>query len=153
MQFPFHKIFTSKLFSFTSFINAQLDHSLYTIYVTLFIPYLFLLMVYQWHCSTSPSTSQPIDTSESLCIPFFFRFFWDHELPQDERVNLGGHVGYQEGAGEPRICTRQGGDSIQIRIVESDFKSILGSRTILPSNWHTWHIRPLFCMFFICMKK
>jgi hypothetical protein len=34
--------------------------------------YLFLLADYKWHCSVSYSTSQPIDMSQSLCIPFFF---------------------------------------------------------------------------------
>jgi hypothetical protein len=43
-------------------------------------------------------------------------------------------VGHQEGAGELRRRTQQGGDPIQFRIIESDFESNSEYRTILPSN-------------------
>jgi hypothetical protein len=45
---------------------------MYTIYVTLFIPDLFLLIAYIWYWSTFSSTSQPLDTSQSLRISFLF---------------------------------------------------------------------------------
>jgi hypothetical protein len=75
-----------KLFSFISFINAQPYHSLYTIYVTLFFPNIFLLMVHKWHCFASSSTSQPLDRE----------LLWDG-------VDHGGYVGHQEGAGDGAI--------------------------------------------------
>jgi hypothetical protein len=46
---------------------------LYTIYITLFISGIFLLIDYKWYRSASSSTSQPLDMSQSLCISFFFR--------------------------------------------------------------------------------
>jgi hypothetical protein len=52
--------------------GLTIDHSLYTIYVTLFIPDLFLRIAYKWHCSTSSSTSQPLDMFQSLHTPSSF---------------------------------------------------------------------------------
>jgi hypothetical protein len=49
-------------------------------------------------------------------------------------MDHGGHVGYQEGAREPSRCARQGEDIIQFGIAESDFKSISGTWSIVPSN-------------------
>jgi hypothetical protein len=49
-------------------------------------------------------------------------------------VDYGGHMGRQEGAGEPRRYAHQGGNRIQFKILEFDFESNSESRTNLPSN-------------------
>jgi hypothetical protein len=49
-------------------------------------------------------------------------------------VDYGGHVGHQEGAGEPRKHVQQGGGPIQFGVQESNFESNTESRTALPSN-------------------
>jgi hypothetical protein len=67
-------------------------------------------------------------------------------------VDHGGHLGHQEGAGEPRKHGQQGGGSIQLRVQESDFESNLESRITLPSNWHTGHVRPLIWVIYKCME-
>jgi hypothetical protein len=41
---------------------------------------------------------------------------------------------HQEGVGEARRCTHRGGDPIQFRIPEFDFKSNSESRTTSASN-------------------
>jgi hypothetical protein len=49
-------------------------------------------------------------------------------------VDHGGHVGYQEGAGDPRKHAQQGGGPSQFRVQQSDFKSNSESRTTLLLN-------------------
>jgi hypothetical protein len=49
-------------------------------------------------------------------------------------VDHGGHVGYQEGAEEPRKHAQQGGAPIQFEVQESDFESNMEYMIILPSN-------------------
>jgi hypothetical protein len=49
-------------------------------------------------------------------------------------VDQGGHVRYQEGAGEPRKHAQHGGGPIQFRVQKSDFESNSESRTTLPLN-------------------
>jgi hypothetical protein len=58
----------------------------------------------------------------------------DLTLIRNQGVDHGGHVGHQEGAGDPRKHTQQGGGPSQLEVQESDFESNLESRTILPSN-------------------
>jgi hypothetical protein len=53
---------------------------------------------------------------------------------RNQGVDHRGNVGYQEGAGEPRKHTQQGGGPIQFRVQESDFESNSESRTTFPSN-------------------
>jgi hypothetical protein len=43
-------------------------------------------------------------------------------------VDHEGHVGHQEGAGDPRKHAKQGGVPSQFRVQESDFESNLESR-------------------------
>jgi hypothetical protein len=52
----------------------------------------------------------------------------------NQRVDHGGHVGHQEGAGEPRKYVQQAGDPIQFKILESDVESNSESMITLPSN-------------------
>jgi hypothetical protein len=47
-------------------------------------------------------------------------------------VNHGGHVGHQEGDGEPRKHAQQGRGPCQFGVQESDFESNSESRTTLP---------------------
>jgi hypothetical protein len=49
-------------------------------------------------------------------------------------VDHEGHVGYQEGAGDPRKHAQQGGGLSQFRVHESDFESNSESMTTLPLN-------------------
>jgi hypothetical protein len=64
----------------------------------------------------------------------------DRLLPNDlivirnQGVDHGGHVGPQEGAGEPREHTQQGAEPIQFGVTESNFESNSESRATLPSN-------------------
>jgi hypothetical protein len=53
---------------------------------------------------------------------------------RNQGVDHGGHVGHQEGAGDPWKHTQQGGVPSQFRVQESDFESNPESRTTLPSN-------------------
>jgi hypothetical protein len=50
----------------------------------------------------------------------------------DQREDHGGQMEYQEGAGEPRKCAREGGEPIQFGI--ADFESNSESRTTSYSN-------------------
>jgi hypothetical protein len=68
----------------------------------------------------------------------------------DQGVSHGGHVGHQEGAGEPRRCAHQGRNLIQFRISEFDFESNSEFKTTLPSIWHTILIRPLWHLWCHC---
>jgi hypothetical protein len=52
----------------------------------------------------------------------------------NQGVDHGEHVRHQDCAGELRKHTQQGGDPIQFRVTESDFKSNSESSTSLPSN-------------------
>jgi hypothetical protein len=56
---------------------------------------------------------------------------------RNQGVDHGGHVGHQEGAGEPRKHSRQGGGPIQFGVQGSNFESNSESRITLPSNLHT----------------
>jgi hypothetical protein len=49
-------------------------------------------------------------------------------------VDHGGHVEYQEGAGEPRKHTQQGRDPIQFRITESKYEFNSDPKITMPSN-------------------
>jgi hypothetical protein len=49
---------------------------------------------------------------------------------RNQGVDHGGHVGHQEGAGDPRKHAQQGGGPSQFRIQQSDIESNI----ILPSN-------------------
>jgi hypothetical protein len=51
---------------------------------------------------------------------------------RNQGVDHGGHVGHQEGDGDPRKQAHQGGGPNQFRVQESDFESNSKSRTILP---------------------
>jgi hypothetical protein len=53
---------------------------------------------------------------------------------RNQGVDHGGHVGHQEGVGDPRKHTQQGRGASQFRVQESDFESNLESRTTLLSN-------------------
>jgi hypothetical protein len=53
---------------------------------------------------------------------------------RNQGVDHGGHVGLQEGAGEPRERAQQSGGPIQFGVWESDFKSNSESRTTSPPN-------------------
>jgi hypothetical protein len=53
---------------------------------------------------------------------------------RNQGVDHGGHVGYQEGAGDPRKNAQQGGGPSQFKVWESDFESNSESRTSLPLN-------------------
>jgi hypothetical protein len=46
---------------------------------------------------------------------------------------MGGHVGHQEGTGQPRRRAHEGGDPIQFKTAESDFEfsSECGTTTVL----------------------
>jgi hypothetical protein len=48
---------------------------------------------------------------------------------RNQGVDHGGHVGHQEGAGEPRKHTQQGGGPIQFGVHKSDFESNSEPRT------------------------
>jgi hypothetical protein len=50
---------------------------------------------------------------------------------RNQGVDHGEHVGYQNGAGEPRKYAQHGGSPSQFGIQESDFESNLESRTTL----------------------
>jgi hypothetical protein len=52
----------------------------------------------------------------------------------NEGVDHGGHVGHQEGPGEPRKHAQQGGGPSQFGAQESNFESNSKSRTTLSSN-------------------
>jgi hypothetical protein len=62
-------------------------------------------------------------------------------------------MGHQEGAGEVRRCTHQGGDQIQLGIPEFDFESNSGSRTTLASNCYTRCIRNWIWTVYICSER
>jgi hypothetical protein len=53
---------------------------------------------------------------------------------RNQGVDHGGHLGHQEGAGEPRRNAQQDGGPSQFRVQESDFESNSESQTTLPSN-------------------
>jgi hypothetical protein len=53
---------------------------------------------------------------------------------RNQGVDHGGHVGHQEGIGEPRKHAQHGGGRIQFGVQESNFESNLESRTTFPSN-------------------
>jgi hypothetical protein len=53
---------------------------------------------------------------------------------RNQGVDHGGHVGHQEGVGDPRKHTQQGRGASQFRVQESDFESNLESRITLLSN-------------------
>jgi hypothetical protein len=71
---------------------------------------------------------------------------------RNQGVYHGGHVGHQEGAGEPCKYAQQGGGPIQFRVQECDFEYNLESKTTLLSNWCTGHVWPLIWMIYICME-
>jgi hypothetical protein len=54
---------------------------------------------------------------------------------RNQGVDHGGHVGHQEGAGDPRKHTQQGGGPSQFGVQGSDFESNLESRSTLPLIW------------------
>jgi hypothetical protein len=62
---------------------------------------------------------------------------------RNQGVDHGEHEGHQEGAGEPRKHAQHGESPSQFGIQKSDFESNSEFRTTLPSNWHTWCVRPL----------
>jgi hypothetical protein len=72
---------------------------------------------------------------------------------RNQWVDHGGHVGHQEGAGEPMKHAQQIGYSIQFRMMESDFKFNSESRTTLPPNWQAGRVRPLIWVIYICMER
>jgi hypothetical protein len=47
-----------------------------------------------------------------LVHPHLLSLSRDYELPRNEGLDLGEHVGHQEGAGETRRCAHQGGDPV-----------------------------------------
>jgi hypothetical protein len=53
---------------------------------------------------------------------------------RNQGVDHRGHVGHQEGAGDPRKYAQQGRVPSQFRVQESDFESNSESRTTLSSN-------------------
>jgi hypothetical protein len=55
-------------------------------------------------------------------------------VTRNQKVDHRGHVGHQEGAGDPRKHAQHGEGPSQFRVQESDFESNSESRTTLPSN-------------------
>jgi hypothetical protein len=72
---------------------------------------------------------------------------------RNQGVDHGEYVGHQEGAGEPRKHAQHGGSPSQFGIQESDFECNLESRTTLPSNGRTGHVRPPIWVIYICMER
>jgi hypothetical protein len=73
---------------------------------------------------------------------------------RNQGVDHGGHVGHQEGAGEPRKHAQQGGGpTSQFGVQESDFESNSECRTTLPSNWRTGCVQPPIWVIYIGMER
>jgi hypothetical protein len=51
-----------------------------------------------------------------LTHPLLLSLLRDRKILRDQGVDHGGHVGHQEGVGEPSRCTWQGGDPIQFGV-------------------------------------
>jgi hypothetical protein len=75
-------------------------------------------------------------TTSSLCQiqPLLLLLPNDLVVIRNQGVDHGRHVRRQEGAGEPRKHSQQGGGPIQFGVQESDFESNSESRFTMPSD-------------------
>jgi hypothetical protein len=82
----------------------------------------------QLHCQVNSFLCSSANDLENGLLPD------DLIAIRNQGVDHGEHVGHQEGVGEPRKHTQQGGGPIQFRVQESNFESNSESRITLPSN-------------------
>jgi hypothetical protein len=71
---------------------------------------------------------------------------------RNQGVDHEGHVGPQEGVGEPREHAQQGEEPIQFGVTECDFESNSESRTTFPSNWRIRRVQPPIWVIYIFME-
>jgi hypothetical protein len=99
----------------------------------------------QLHHQVNSFLCSSTDDLENILLPN------DLIIIRNQWVEYGGHLGHQEGAGEPRKHAQQGGGPSQFEVQESDFESHSESRTTLTWNYRTWCVQPSIWVIYICM--